>query len=162
MSDGYRAFVGWVGDLLYHLHTVSNPEQKLADIHGVVLVDEVDLHLHPDWQRYVAHTLSTALPHIQFVLTTHSPIVTGTLTGENIFVMDPDPSGASTVRQLEEKVYGLTADQVLLSSYFNLKSSRAPGAENELRQIARRAWTGDSDAAAEFLKKLSGKDADQS
>lgn len=162
MSDGYRAYIGWVGDLLYQLHTIGNPKQKLAELRGVVLVDEVDLHLHPEWQRYVAHTLSTTLPHIQFVLTTHSPIVTGTLTDVNIFVMDREPSGASTVRQLEEKVYGLTADQVLLSSYFNLKTSRAPGAEKELREIARRAWTGDSSAAAEFLKKLSGEDADPS
>ncbi len=50
----------------------------------------------------------------------------------------------------------MNAEQVLLSSYFNLKTTRAPGMENELREISKRAWAGDPDAAVQFLKKLSG------
>ena len=56
-------------------------------------VDEVDLHLHPAWQRQVVPTISRALPNLQFVLSTHSPIVAGTLSPKNIFVLEMDDSG---------------------------------------------------------------------
>lgn len=126
MSDGYRSYIGWIGDLLYHLYTSCPAHLDLLEMSGIVLVDEVDLHLHPTWQREVVSMLSSALPNIQFVLSTHSPIVAGTLGHENIFVMEVEESGASIIRQLQERVYGLNADQVLLSSYFNLQTTRAP------------------------------------
>src|SRR5207244_2723209 len=101
-------------------------------------------------------TLAKTLPNLQFILTTHSPIVTGTLQWQNIHVMETDEeTGASTVRQIEEDVHGLNADQVLVSSYFGLRSSRAPGVVNELRELSRRARSGDPDAALEFLRALS-------
>lgn len=131
MSDGYRSYIGWIGDLLYHLYTSCPADLDLLEMSGIVLVDEVDLHLHPTWQREVVSMLSSALPNIQFVLSTHSPIVAGTLGHENIFVMEIDESGASTVQQLQERVYGLNADQVLLSSYFNLQTTRAPEFVNQ-------------------------------
>lgn len=155
MSDGYRSYIGWIGDLLYHLYTSCPANLDLLEMSGIVLVDEVDLHLHPTWQREVVSMLSAALPNIQFVLSTHSPIVAGTLDHQNIFVMEIEESGASIVRQLEERVYGLNADQVLLSSYFNLQTTRAPEFVNEeLREIEERAWQGDPNAAVDFLKRL--------
>ena len=64
---------------------------------------------------------------------------------------------ASTVRQLEERVYGLNADQVLPSSYFNLQTTRAPEfVDQQLHEIEQRAWQGDPNAAVEFLKRLAG------
>ncbi len=100
--------------------------------------------------------LSNALPRMQFVFSAHGPIVAGTLNGENLFVLESDSTGGSSVRQINERIYGKNAEQVLLSSYFNLKTTRAPGMESELREISRRAWKGDPDAAVQFLKKISG------
>jgi predicted ATPase len=175
LSDGYRAYLGWVSDLLSHLVAVCPEEMNLIDLSGIVLVDEIDLHLHPSWQREVASAVSLALPKMQFLLTTHSPIVTGTLSEKNIFVMEADSVGAaqnpdragqsllrstgalprsSKVRQLEETVYGKSAEEVLLSSYFNLDSTRAPEFEDELDEIKKRAWSGDESAAVEYLKRL--------
>lgn len=154
LSDGYRAYIAWISDLLYNISLVTPKESRLRDARGVVLVDEVDLHLHPEWQREVVPTVARALPNLQFVLTTHSPIVAGTLNAKNIFVLEMDGAGASTIRQLTEPIHGLNADQILVSSYFGLNTTRAPGAEDELRQLSRRAMSGDSGAALEFLKKL--------
>jgi len=154
LSDGYRAYLGWITDLLHNLCLALPSGMSLRDRPGVVLVDEVDLLLHPDWQRTVVPTLAKALPNLQFVLTTHSPIVAGTLTSQNIFVLDMDDSGISRVRQLKEAIHGLNADQVLLSSYFNLATTRAPGMRRELRQLSKRAMAGDRDAAVGFLEKL--------
>lgn len=154
LSDGYRAYIGWVSDLLCNISLGAPKGSRLRDARGVVLVDEIDLHLHPEWQREVVPTVARALPNLQFVLTTHSPIVAGTLSAKNIFVLEMDGAGASTIRQLTEPIHGLNADQILVSSYFGLKTSRAQSAEDKLRQLSRRAMSGDSGAALEFLKKL--------
>lgn len=154
LSDGYRAYIGWITDLLYHVWLGTPSGAKLVDSHGVALIDEIDLHLHPEWQRVVVPRLATALPNMQFVLTSHSPIVAGTLQSRNIWVSESDDSGASVLHQLEEPIHGLSAEQILLSSYFNLPTTRAPAAEDELSAIAREARSGDTKAAVEYLKRL--------
>jgi len=157
LSDGYRAYVGWVTDLAYHLASIAKPGTELWDYPGVVLIDEIDLHLHPEWQLRVIEMVATALPQMQLIFSTHSPIVAGTLKRENIFVMEPAPDGSTEVRQLQEHIYGLNADQVLISSYFNLSTTRAPGFERHMRELTQRAWEGDRDAAVEMLQQLAGK-----
>ena len=124
LSDGYRAFGGWVWDLLLQMSRVmqaSGLEQKFADIRGVVIIDEIDLFLHPEWQRTVIEQVAGTFPLLQFFFSSHSPLVAGTLHPENIFVLED-----GKVSQYQESIYGLTANQVLTSSYFGLRSTRAP------------------------------------
>lgn len=155
LSDGYRAYIGWIADLLYHICMGAPKGAKLVDNRGIVLVDEIDLHLHPEWQRSVIATISEALPNLQFVFTTHSPIVAGSLHKENIFVMEPTAEGASVVKQYDEEIYGRTAEQVLLSSYFNLETTRTEPFEDELKALSLKAGKGDLQAALTFMEKLS-------
>ena len=154
LSDGYRAYIGWISDLLYNISLGAPEGTRLRDARGVVLVDEIDLHLHPEWQREVVPTIARALPNLQFVLTTHSPIVAGTLSAQNIFTLEMDGAGASTIRQLEEPIQGLSADQILLSPYFNLESTRSQESLKEFLQLSKKAMAGDSEAAVAFLKKI--------
>jgi predicted ATP-binding protein involved in virulence len=156
LSDGYRAYIGWIADLLYHVCMGAPSGAKLVDNRGVVLVDEIDLHLHPEWQRSVISTISGALPNLQFVFSTHSPIVAGSVQKENVFVMESDKSGASTIAQLNESIYGLDAQQVLLSSYFGLDTTRAPGAVDELQELSKQLTPGRSDVALSMMRKLAG------
>lgn len=161
LSDGYRAYIGWIGDLLYHICMGAPSGAKLVENRGIVLIDEIDLHLHPEWQRTVIPRLAEMLPNLQFVVTSHSPIVAGTLEAGNIFVMETDETGATTARQFKERVHGLSAEQILLSSYFNLVTTRAAAMEDELAAIARRARDGDSAAALEYVRRLAaGADGD--
>jgi predicted ATP-binding protein involved in virulence len=60
---------------------------------GVVLVDDIDLHLHPSWQRTVVSKLASTLPRLQFIVTSHSPLVAGNLYAENIRVVSNEPDG---------------------------------------------------------------------
>ena len=155
LSDGYRAFIGWVGDLLYQMCRVTPAEHKLMDLRGVVMVDELDLLLHPAWQRTVVEALATTFPNLQFFFTSHSPIITGTLEAANIFVTETDPeTGASIVVPGQERVHGLSADQILTSSYFDLPTPRAPDAVNQMNDLARDAWAGDENASLEFLRRM--------
>lgn len=156
LSDGYRAYIGWIADLLYHVFRGSPSGAKLVENRGLVLVDEIDLHLHPEWQRNVIATVSNALPNLQFVFTTHSPIVAGSLQKENIFVMEVNGEGASEIKQYDERIYGLDAQQVLLSSYFGLESTRAPGFVDEVQEMSRELKPGRSDLALSIMKKLAG------
>jgi hypothetical protein len=93
----------------------------LRQIPGIVIVDEIDLFLHPEWQRRVIEQVATTFPHLQFCFSSHSPLVAGTLEPENIFVLD-----AHKIEQYREDIYGLTPNQILTSSYFGLRSTRAP------------------------------------
>lgn len=74
LSDGFRAYIGWIGDMLFHVCQGVATGLKLREMRGVVMVDEIDLHLHPEWQKVVVPTLAKALPNVQFIFTTHSPI----------------------------------------------------------------------------------------
>jgi hypothetical protein len=159
LSDGYRAFIGWVADLLYHLCNSCPPGKRLVEIRGIVLVDEIDLHLHPEWQRWVVPRISAYLPNLQFVFSTHSPIVTSSVMKENVFVMEADPLGVSSIEQYDERTYGLTAEQMLLSSYFNLTTTRGEPFEDELEELSIRARGGDIDAALAFMLKASGEES---
>ena len=160
LSDGYRAYIGWIADVLYHINRGAPSRAKLVDTYGIVLVDEIDLHLHPEWQRSVIATISAALPHVQFVFTTHSPIIAASLSRENIFVMEPTGEGASVVKQYDERIYGLTAEQALTSSYFNLRTTRAAGFVEEMKDLSVKAGRGDLNSALAFMQKLASPAAD--
>jgi hypothetical protein len=156
LSDGYKAFIGWVGDLIGHLADVAPSDASLDSITGIVLVDEIDLHLHPAWQREVVPLLSKVFRCLQFVLSSHSPLVASTVKRENVFVTDRAESGVATIKQLDEHLYGRSAEQVLLSSYFGLTTTRSPTFQNEAEELFERAAQGDSSAAVEFLERLTG------
>lgn len=152
LSDGYRAYIGWITDLLYHVLRGCPSGFKLVESRGLVLVDEVDLHLHPSWQRSVVSTLAKALPNIQFVFSTHSPLVASSLDARNIFVMEN-----GSIAQYDEQIYGLDSEQALLSSYFNLGTTRAQGYIDEMRALSGKSAAGDAKAAREILLRMAGQ-----
>lgn len=157
LSDGYRAYVSWISDLLYHICMGAPSGQKLVDNRGVVLVDEVDLHLHPEWQRHVIPTLARALPKLQFVFTSHSPIVVGTLHRENVFVLTTQERQGVTATIIEPspaEVFGLSADQILRSEHFGLRSSRNEEMVRLIAERARSAREGDPEAALGVLQMM--------
>jgi hypothetical protein len=157
LSDGYKAFLGWTTDLLGHLCEVAPPDLALRDVPGLVLVDEIDLHLHPEWQRSVVPALAQAFPRLQFVMTSHSPLVASTVGRENVFVTDEE-NGSAIIKQLDERIYGRSAEALLLSSYFGLSSTRPESFRDEAEELFKRAAEGDSKAALDYLDELSAPD----
>jgi hypothetical protein len=155
LSDGYRAFLGWLGDLLYHVCETCPAGKKLVENKGIVMVDEIDLHLHPTWQMTVLQTLAKELPNIQFIVTSHSPLIVGSLEWMNIIVMQPGTKQCSTARRIEWAVHGLDADQILLTDFFGMESTRAPGKNRTLRELSLKARDGDSEAAKKILAEMS-------
>lgn len=81
LSDGVRNMVGMVADLAYRA-VILNPQlgkDILEQVPGIVLIDEIDLHLHPKWQRRIVEDLHRTFPKIQFIATTHSPFIVQSL-----------------------------------------------------------------------------------
>ena len=155
LSDGFRAYIGWIGDLLYHICHCCPYGEKLFDHRGIVMIDEIDLHLHPEWQLVVLPTISQALPKLQFLCTTHSPIVAGTVESANLHLVLPDDETASVLARPEVEVHGLTSDQILQSSHFGLVSTRAPDFYEELKKVSLAVSRGDPDAAVRFMEMTS-------
>ena len=153
LSDGYRAYIAWITDLVFQLASCSSPERPLNHMRGVVLVDEIDLHLHPEWQLKVIDRVASGLPNIQFIFTTHSPIVAGTLPFPPLVLKEETP-GTSTIKQLEEDIHGMNAEQILLSPYFEMESTRAESRRKALDDLARRAEEGDMKAARSYLRAM--------
>lgn len=98
LSDGQRTMASTLVDmairavalnahLLGNGNGVSNPERVLDETPGVVLIDEVDVHLHPSWQRTVVTDLMKTFPKVQFICTSHSAQVTGEVPAQQIWIL---------------------------------------------------------------------------
>lgn len=155
LSDGYRAFLGWVTDLLFHLDFASQRwRRNLDEIPGIVLVDEVDLHLHPKWQMEVIGNLSRAFPMLQFIFTSHSPLIAGSVEWMNITRLHLDSQHRTGVDPFVRPIHGLDADQILLSDLFGLKTTRAGSKNRRINELTRLARAGDEDAAKQLIAEL--------
>lgn len=151
LSDGYRAFLGWVGDLLFHIEQSCPSGKKLVENEGIVLIDEIDLHLHPTWQMKILPLLAEALPNIQFFVTTHSPLVVGSIEWPNIIYLKTDEEKCSFPVRNERNTFGLDSDQILVSDLFGLKSTRNDEVADRLRILSFKASSGDSEARKELM-----------
>lgn len=111
LSDGTRIVLGLVADLA-HRAIRLNPqlEDPMAETPGVVLVDEVDLHLHPQWQQQLVAQLRTTFPKLQFILTSHSPQVVSTVRREQVRIITHETTEASVP---EAETYASRASSVL-------------------------------------------------
>ena len=90
MSDGYKNTLSMIGDIAYRM-AVLNPmlgDKVLEETIGVVVIDEIDLHLHPQWQQTIINDLNTIFPKIQFIVSSHAPAVINSVPKEQIRILD--------------------------------------------------------------------------
>jgi hypothetical protein len=138
MSDGYRAALALLADILRHLlnHyglddlTARDAEGKLFITRsGVVLIDEIDAHLHPEWQREIGFWLKKRFPNIQFIVTSHSPLICQAADPNGLFVL-PEPGSDEPARALTpeeyQEVISSRPDTILRSAAFGLQNTRSP------------------------------------
>lgn len=111
LSDGEKCLLAMVGDLARRL-AIANPglEDPLQGF-GVILIDEIELHLHPKWQRNIIPALTRTFPNCQFIVTTHSPQVISEVKPEGIYVLKKTDNGVIAVRP--ESSYGRDSNQIL-------------------------------------------------
>lgn len=138
MSEGYRAALAMLIDIIRHIflcydnaidYLVEDDDGFVAlAAPAVVLIDEVDAHLHPAWQREIGTWLTAHFPLVQFIVTTHSPLVCQAATGGRVFTLPAPGSdrapGIVSPAEYERLIKGDT-DDVLSSSAFNMPQTRS-------------------------------------
>ena len=116
LSDGYRVMVGMVADIARRMATL-NPaleDRTVLETPGVVLIDEVDLHLHPLWQRQVVETLLALFPQVQFIVTTHAPMVISSVHRNQVRQLSCDTvTGQARAVTPSYETYGQSASDTL-------------------------------------------------
>ena len=147
LSLGYQTMTAWMVDLAAQLfkHYPNSPN-PIAEP-AVVLIDEIDLHLHPKWQRTIMAYLSERFVNTQFIVTAHSPLIVQAAENANIVVLKRE-GGSVKIYQHPQDVKGWRIDQLLTSDLFDLPSARSPHYEKLLtqrRQILSQAHLADAD-----------------
>lgn len=119
LSQGEKSLMALVGDIARRLAMMNPKLENPLQGKGIILIDEIDMHLHPQWQRSIIQRLQTTFPNCQFILSTHSPLVIS--DSQNILVYDLDGQEVNALPSL----YGQDANTVLLqymdTSYRNPK-----------------------------------------
>lgn len=134
LSDGFRSVIALTGDLIWRLLQAFPDMDDPTQASGVVLIDELDIHLHPIWQRDIAGRLRDIFPNLQFIVATHSPLV-AIGAGEDALTLrfNMDKKGAV----IQERVVDISSydiDRVLKSSAFGLVSTYSPMTQRRIER----------------------------
>lgn len=122
MSDGYKIVTAMVADIASRMAEANPDMQDPLQSRGIVLIDEIDLHLHPKWQRTIIDKLTETFPNIQFIVSTHSPILlSGALEKAQIMILTAE--SVTDIQALDYINYDIS--QLLLSDLFGIDSSRS-------------------------------------
>ncbi len=151
LSDGERGSLALVFDLALRL-VQANPEldDPLRNGKAIVLIDELDLHLHPKWQRAIVQRLSSTFPSCQFIVTTHSPQIIGEVPPENILILEN-----GEIPYQPKQSLGMDSNWVL--RYLMDASERDLEAKNALEHIANLIEHEEYDTATDAIDDLRAK-----
>jgi predicted ATP-binding protein involved in virulence len=150
LSDGEKCLLALAGDLARRL-AIANP--GLADPlqgSGVVLIDEIELHLHPAWQRKVIPALTDTFRNCQFIVTTHSPQVLSQVKPDGIYILERTDEGMVAMRP--ESSYGRDSNRILEDLMDVPK--RPQEIKDRLLELFRLIDKGDLDAAKQLRQQL--------
>lgn len=171
MSDGYRTTAALVMDIARQLHEtyrefklVQQDGRWCVPYPGVVLIDEVELHLHVSWQRRIGFWLKRHFPNIQFIVTTHSPFVCQAADPKGLIRL-PAPGEERTAEHVSEELYKTvvngTVDEAVLTELFGLEHVHSEESEKlreRVAQLEARAISGEVTAEERAeLERLSAQ-----
>lgn len=147
LADGIRATFLWVADFVGWALAFSKSTKKTQDITGIILIDELEQHLHATWQRRIVSRLRDMFPNVQFIVTTHSPLIVGSVGALPFEINDPEiqrsahdellcleRSEEGTVNAIRMESMRLQrVDQILASRAFKYLIDEDPAVERVLK-----------------------------
>lgn len=114
LAYGYQSTLSWIVDFCKKMFDrYPNSEDPLKEP-AIVLIDEIDLHLHPEWQRNITHILSNLFPKTQFIATTHSPLVVQSLEEANVYVLNKKGKHVEINRMPNKTFKGWSVEDILI------------------------------------------------
>jgi predicted ATP-binding protein involved in virulence len=154
LSGGELILIAMIGDLARRM-AIANPDStKPLEGSGIVLIDEIDLHLHPKWQRMIVPKLLEVFPNCQFIISTHSPHVITHVHPESLFLLKQTDSGI--VARKPNESYGKNVDRVL-EDLMGLKTTRPNEVASDLHSIFEAIDAGKLEAARSQITNLMQK-----
>ena len=111
MSDGYRSVLSMVADIAHRM-AVLNPQlgDAILETPGIIIIDEVELHLHSGWRKRILNDLTSVFPNIQFIVSTYSPEVITSYKEANLILLKHEGSATQI-----ESAYGKDVNTVFRS-----------------------------------------------
>ena len=131
LSDGFKIVTAMVADIASRMAEANPFMENPLLTSGIVLIDEMDLHLHPRWQRKILRQLCSTFPNVQFIVTTHSPIILlGAFDLAQVFVLD----GKSIKANQFEGYSSYDVSQILLSDLIDVPTARSPRWDSKIQR----------------------------
>lgn len=173
MSSGFKAMVNMVAEIAYRCIMLNRwlGEDAVKKTPGIVLIDEIDLYLHPHWQQHVLADLHDAFPEIQFIVSTHSPFIVQSVDSQNVITIDgqnanvsPNNRGVEEIAAAEMGMRNMIRSekyrkkQELADKYYKLVKEGKAGQEDiekvrdELNKLEQEADLLNDPAYSSFLK----------
>lgn len=150
LSDGEKCLIALLGDLAQRLAICNPALENPLEGDAVVLIDELELHLHPVWQSSLIHNLLTTFPNCQFIITTHSPLVLSGVQAESIWIMKEEDAPYHP-----ERSYGMESSELLREVMG--AESRTAAVTADLDRIDRLLDSEQFDAARAAIRELAEK-----
>lgn len=147
LSAGYQSLVWMVLDIAYRMAVLNpNKKSKIAETRGVVLIDEIDMHLHPKWQWNIIDSLRSVFPNVQFIATTHAPILFA--SAKNVWLIDIEDQEVS----YSYSHYGIDINTALKT--YQETGEMIPAVQKQVGQFYNLMDAGDYKNAEILLEKL--------
>lgn len=133
MSEGYKSIFAMSVDIMREL---MSEWSGLEEARGIVLIDEIETHLHPRWKMQVLSALRKAMPRVQFIVTTHDPLCLRGSDDSEVKVLRRDADQRIEVLKDLPSIKGMRADQILTSEYFGLSSTVDIDLERKIQEYS--------------------------
>lgn len=145
LSDGFRSVLSMTFELIRQMAIAFGPERvfdpsdvtKIAPS-GVVLIDEIDAHLHPSWQKRIGHWFRNHFPNVQFIVTTHSPLVCQASEVGSVYILPPagsdEPGRMADKQMLQRLRYGTVLDAYGTAAFGEAMTSTVSEQSREFRK----------------------------
>ena len=151
LSDGEKCLIAMIADLARRM-AIANPVMKTPlEGNGIVLIDEIDLHLHPQWQRMIITKLNEVFPNCQFIISTHSPHILTHVESEKLYLLKQTKTGITAERPAES--YGKNVDRIL-EDLMGLETTRPDEVNGLLTELFEAITNGDIDSAKKQMTNL--------
>lgn len=125
LSDGYQNMAAWIGDLLYRITETFRDYKNPLVARGVLLIDEIDLHLHPKWQRKLIDFITRKLPNFQVIATTHSPLTAQQADEGELFALKRNEENQIQLIPFIGSPKSLLINQLLMTPVFGLETDES-------------------------------------
>ncbi|MDJ0842575.1 MAG: AAA family ATPase [Acidobacteriota bacterium] len=157
LSAGHKSILAMIGDMLMRLMEAQPEVTAPEDLFGVVLIDELEVHLHPDWQVRLPGLLSKVFPKVQFIASTHSVLPLIGAPAETVFLkIDHTAETGTRIQRIELDVTKLTPNTILTSEFFGMDSILNPRMNADELRTENHYWEiEDREKRMALLRRLS-------